>query len=68
MPYNQNSFIVGDLLLSVFAEKKPDSLILNKFCNYGRYLKKKQGLIFNFNALHPDFRYFTDIENCREAV
>ncbi|MCP4112561.1 MAG: GxxExxY protein [Desulfobacteraceae bacterium] len=56
-----NFFIIGDMLLSAIAVKELDSLILNKFCNFGRYLKRKQGLIFNFNALHLDFKYFSDI-------
>lgn len=46
-----NFFIIGDMLLSAMAVKELDSLILNKFCNFGCYLKKKRGLIFNFNAL-----------------
>ncbi|GBC60205.1 hypothetical protein DENIS_1156 [Desulfonema ishimotonii] len=53
-----NFFILKDMLLSVVAVKELDNLILNKFCNYARYLRLKRGLIFNFNALHVDFRYF----------
>ncbi|MDM8543400.1 GxxExxY protein [Desulfococcaceae bacterium HSG9] len=61
-----NFFIIGDMLLSVIAVKELDSLILNRFCNYGRYLKMKRGLIFNFNALHLDFKYFSDLNNYKE--
>ncbi len=52
-----NFFIIGDLLLSVIAVKELDSLLLSKFKSYIRYFKLKRGLIFNFNALHLDFRY-----------
>ena len=62
-----NFFIIGDMLLSVIAVKEMDGLILNKLCNYGHYLRRKRGLIFNFNALHLDFRYFSDIDNYRKA-
>ena len=61
-----NFFIIGDMLLSAIAVRELDSLILNKFCNYGRYLKRKRGLIFNFNALHLDFMYFSDLNNYTE--
>ncbi|QTA89247.1 GxxExxY protein [Desulfonema magnum] len=59
-------FIMGDLLLSAMAVRELDDLILHKFCNYGRYLKKKRGLIFNFNSLHLDFRYFSDMNKNKE--
>ncbi len=57
-------FIIGDLLLSAVAVRELDSLFLHKFCNYARYLKKRRGLIFNFNAVHLDFKYFSNIKNC----
>lgn len=56
-------FIIGDLLLSAVAVKELDSLALHKFCNYARYLKKRRGLIFNFNAEHLDFKYFSDLNS-----
>ncbi|QTA79401.1 GxxExxY domain-containing protein [Desulfonema limicola] len=61
-----NFFIIGDLLLSVVAVKELDSLIVNRFRNYGRYFKQKRGLIFNFNSLKLDFRYYNDVENYME--
>lgn len=53
-----NFFILGDLLLSAVAVKKLDDVILSKFSNYMKRLKLKRGLIFNFNSLRLDFRYF----------
>ncbi len=53
-----NFFIIGDLLLSIIAVKEINNLILSKFCNYIHHLKCKRGLIFNFNAIHLDYRYF----------
>jgi len=53
-----NFFILGDMLLSAVAVKKLDDLILSKFSNYINHMNLKRGLIFNFNALHLDFRYF----------
>ncbi len=53
-----NFFIVGDLLLSVVAVQELNSVILSKFVAYIKYLECNRGLIFNFNALHLDYRYF----------
>ncbi len=52
-----NFFIIGDLLVSVVAVQSLHDLLLSKFHNYIRYFHLKRGLIFNFNALHVDFRY-----------
>ncbi len=51
-------FVLGDLLLSTVAVKALDSVALARFCSYIRHLNLKHGLIFNFNALRLDFRYF----------
>ncbi len=53
-----NFFIIGNLPLSVIAVKELDKLILSRFCNHIRYLKCKRGLIFNFNSVCLDFKYF----------
>jgi len=53
-----NFFIVGDLLLSVVAVQELNRESLSEFVSYMKYLKCKRGLIFNFNALHLDYRYF----------
>jgi GxxExxY protein len=53
-----NFFIVGDLLLSVVAVQELNREILSEFFGQMKYLKCKRGLIFNFNALHLDYRYF----------
>jgi len=55
-----NFLIIGNLLLSVIAVKELDHLTLSRFKNYIRYFKLKRGLIFNFNSLRLDFRYFSD--------
>ena len=61
-----NFFIIGDLLMSAVAVKEFGRLILSRFCNYGRYLKKKRGLIFNFSALALEFGYFSDFNDVKE--
>ncbi len=53
-----NFFIVGDLLLSVVAVQQLSQFILSRFVGYIKYLKCQRGLIFNFNAVHLDYRYF----------
>lgn len=52
-----NFFIIGDLLLSVVAVQSLHNLLMSKFQKYIRYFRLKRGLIFNFNALHLDFKY-----------
>lgn len=56
-----NFFILDDLLLSAVAVNTLNDLMLSKFRSYIRYFKAKRGLIFNFNSLCLDFRYF---DNC----
>ena len=53
-----NFFVIGDLLLSAVAVKELDEIILSRFINYIRHFRLKRGLIFNFNALRLDYRYF----------
>ena len=53
-----NFFIIGDLLLSVVAVQELHGLLLLKFRNYVKHLKCKRGLIFNFNAVRLNYRYF----------
>lgn len=55
---NVSFFVIGDLLMSVVAVQELDNTILYRFRNYIDYLRLKKGLIFNFNALRLDFRYF----------
>jgi GxxExxY protein len=50
-------FRIGDLLLSVVAVKELNQLTLSKFSHFLRYFDCQRGLIFNFNAMHLDFRY-----------
>ena len=52
-----NFFRIGELLLSIVAVKEFNELTLSKFYNYVRHLKCKEGLIFNFKAVHLDYRY-----------
>ena len=50
-------FQIGDLLLSAVAVKELNQLTLSKFSHFVRYFNCQRGLIFNFNAMHLDFRY-----------
>jgi GxxExxY protein len=50
-------FQIGNLLLSVVAVKELNQLILSIFSHYLRYLKCQRGLVFNFNAVHLEYRY-----------
>ena len=52
-----NFLILGDLLLSAVAVNELDKLTVSRFRSYVRYFQLKRGLVFNFNALHLDFRY-----------
>jgi GxxExxY protein len=60
-----NFFILGDLLLSAVAVKELNQLVLSKFTSYISHLNCKRGLIFNFNSVVLDFRYFS--ENYRDC-
>lgn len=51
-------FQLGDLLLSAVAVQALDQLVLVKFRNYIEHLRCQRGLIFNFNSITLDFRYF----------
>ncbi len=53
-----NFFVIGDLLLSTIAVQALDDALLHRFCNHVRHLHCPRGLIFNFNHVHLDFRYF----------
>ena len=53
-----NFFQLGDLLLSVVAVNTLDHLFLLKFRNYVKHLDCRRGLVFNFNSITLDFRYF----------
>lgn len=53
-----NFFRLGDLLLSVVAVNTLDQLFLLKFRNYIKHLRCQRGLIFNFNSITLNFRYF----------
>jgi len=50
-------FRIGDLLLSVVAVKAFDQLTLSKFSHFLKFFNCKKGLIFNFRAMHLDYRY-----------
>jgi len=54
-----NLFVIGDLLLSVKAVQKLDPVTLSRFSYKIKYLNCNRGLIFNFNAVHLDYRYFS---------
>ncbi|MDM8541241.1 GxxExxY protein [Desulfococcaceae bacterium HSG9] len=56
-----NFFILGDLLLATVALKELSDLILFRFWNYIRLFKLRRGLIFNFNAMRLDFKYYSDV-------
>jgi GxxExxY protein len=51
-------FRIGTLLLSVETVNELNPLTLSKFSHYIKYLNCKKGLIFNFNAVCLDYRYF----------
>ncbi len=51
-------FRIGDLLLSAVAVNELTSNFLLKFRYYIKHVHCQHGLIFNFQALRLDFRYF----------